>query len=71
MVGKVEAVLIELDLNQLLEGGGPHTQIPQFNVVSREKWIHLDNKKVFVHFYLVWLQPEITNSLQLIANERI
>ena len=48
MVGQVEAVLVELDLNQLLEGGGPHTQIPQFNVVSREKWIHLDHKKVFV-----------------------
>ena len=44
----VQSVLIELDLNQLLEGGGPHTQIPQFNVVSGEKWIHLDYKKVFV-----------------------
>ena len=48
MVGQVEAVLVELDLNQLLEGGGPHTQIPQFNVVSGEKWIHLYHKKVFV-----------------------
>ena len=48
MVGQVEAVLVELDLNQLLEGGGPHPQIPQFNVVTREKWIDLDFKKVFV-----------------------
>ena len=37
VVGQVEAVLVELDLDQLLKGGWPHAQVPQRDVIAREE----------------------------------
>ena len=41
MVWQIEAVLVELDLNQLLKCRRPHPKVSQRNMVAREKGPHL------------------------------